>query len=430
MKIWQKQKRFIFTLALFFCCFPLLGLAASGLQGNSGNEFGIPQVSNPANSLEGDVVIKPKELWRLGGEDDDQDTIFGLIGDALVDAQGTTYLLDTVLGTIYKVDSEGTVLTNISREGNGPGELSNPSIMSFMPDGTIGVLGMMSNQIVVMDKDGNPRPSFSPSGSSGGVMTQLQRIATTKNSVILGRTIMDFADGKSTTSDFLSRFAPDGTLQGHLLQDTDDLESNSSSNTDEDNDFASHWTLTADGQIVVFQKYKEYKIEVFDPNGDPAKIIRRDFQPVRRSDKAIKKDKKRQESLRKRFGGDFTIPIAEFARHISEVFARPNGDLWVQNSQGDLDCPEHSIGFFDVFNSEGQFVKRVRLEADYNPDRDRFKIQDNHLFIFKEARKAPSRTNTSDSGGGTMVIVSLGDEDDEEEDEEARPYEVVCYLIP
>ena len=118
-------------------------------------------ISNPEAPLGEDQTIAPQQIWRLGNEDGDQSFVFGLIGDAIVDEQGNTYLLDTILSTIYKIGPDGINLANLGREGDGPGEFRNARSLTFMPGGDIGILQMMPDQILVLGRDGLPRGRFS-----------------------------------------------------------------------------------------------------------------------------------------------------------------------------------------------------------------------------------------------------------------------------
>ena len=74
----------------------------------------------------------------------------------------------------------------------------------------------------------------------------------------------------------------------------------------------------------------------------------------------------------------------------------------------------------------------MRIEADYDPDRDNFRLRGDRLFVFKEAQKAPPRTSTvGGAGGGAMIMtIAAGSPAEEDDDEEIRPYEVICYRLP
>lgn len=419
------------AIIMLFVFVTLSSAAAPGWTGTISEEDGWPLVNNPSKPLESDQTIVAQEIWRLGHDEDEQETIFGLISDGLVDKDETTYLLDSHLTTIYKVGPDGEVLDNIGREGDGPGEFRNILDMVFMPNGTLGIFEMMPGRIVTMGRDGQPEPLFDFGEDNSGGMKNISRMATDKNSVVIGLSMMQFGEDGMSTTNSLARYDMDGAVINTLFSDTEDQTGGSVTIGGEDGDFTRFWALDNEGRVVAFYDKEQYKLNVFGTDGKPAMMIRREYTPIHRSAKDIKADERQQKELRKRFVDMESHPVPKIARHISDVFSRPNGDIWVQNSQGDRDCPVNSIGYFDVFNKDGQYVKRVRIEADYDPERDNFRILDHHLLVFKEAQKAPERTTTSGGGSMQMIMVSgVSASDDEDEDEEPRPYEVVFYRLP
>ena len=261
-------------------------------------------------------------------------------------------------------------------------------------------------------------------------LTSIRRLEAHEQGVILGLVETDFGPDKTLMTYSLNRYAPDGTLQRVLFQDKQAQGSSRATVTigAKENDFTRYWALCPDGQTIHFHHDHAYKMEVFDSQGKPEMTISRDFPPVRRSDREIERDRKRQEFLRQQIGDLAKTPIAKFSRPVSGVFPRPNGDLWVKNGQGDADCPEQALGYFDVFNPAGRYVNRVCIRADFNPERDTFRLLGNRLIVLKETKRAPGRT--SSSAGGGMLTVIIGASDDPEEGEDPRPYEVICYLLP
>ena len=410
-------------------------LPAPTWNGKIEEEDGWPLVSNPAAPMEADEVIEPQQLWRIGG--DEEDTLFGLIEDALIDEAGNTYLLDAVLSTIYVVAPDGEITGTLGREGDGPGEFRFAQELIFLPGGDIGIMEMMPGKIVVVGRDGDPRSSFALSDGGRGMMNHLQHISANDDAVMIGKVSTTFGNGSASTHYSLSSYHADGTEQAVLMEhkETQSGGNMSLSIGGGDNEFTSNFTLCPDGRVVVFQKAKEYKLEIFDTSGAKQAIVRRDYESVRRSDEELAAARKRADSMRERFNGSVELEIEEFARDISDVIARANGEIWVANSQGDKDCPANSVGLFDVFDKDGRYSRRVSIKADFDPERDNFQLRDDRLYIFKEAQKAPARSSTSGGGGGgggvmIMMVTGGGSEDDDDEDEEIMPYEVICYQLP
>lgn len=418
----------ILTLGVVVTLLAVTALAAPVWNGTIGQEDGLPVVMNPAAPMLPQEIIRTEQMWRIGA--DDEDVLFGLIEDAMVDEEGNALLLDTVLSTIYVVDSSGEIVRTVGREGDGPGEFRFAREMVFLPDGGLGIMEMMPGKIVALGRDGTPRPSFALPGDGEGVMQHMEHISANADGVLVGKVVTSLANGSATTHYTLSSYGPDGAEKAILLENKK-VQSGGNISLgmgSGENDFTRNFTLCPDGRVVVFQKAHEYKLEVFDAEGVKQGTIRREYESVRRSDKELEEARSQSEAMRERFQGNLELVVEEFARDISDVIARPNGEIWVVNSQGDKNCPEQSIGLFDVFDQDGRYQRRVRIEADFDPERDNFTIYDDRLFVFKEAQKAPPRSSTSGGGGVMMMMVSAGSTEEEDDDgEEPRPYEVICY---
>jgi hypothetical protein len=73
----------------------------------------------------------------VGGED--EDVIFGRITDLAMHPDGTFYVLDNQLAHVVVISSEGEYLGEISREGDGPGELRQPMGLVLLTDDLLGI---------------------------------------------------------------------------------------------------------------------------------------------------------------------------------------------------------------------------------------------------------------------------------------------------
>jgi hypothetical protein len=86
-------------------------------------------------------------LWSRGslsGADD----AFGSLVDATLDDHGSVFLLDKATLSIHVFDSTGQFIQDIGRSGRGPGELSKPRSLVWLPGDTLMVLDE-SNGIVM-----------------------------------------------------------------------------------------------------------------------------------------------------------------------------------------------------------------------------------------------------------------------------------------
>ena len=408
-------------------------LAAPTWQGREGYEDGILTIFNPATPVNQPSVVKPEPQWRIGGDDDPAETLFGLITDAQRRPDGTTYLLDAVLSTVYEISPTGEVRRTLGREGDGPGEFRNSTSLALLPDRKIGIVEMMPSHMVVLDAEGLPQPGFDLTDGSGGHCT-IQRLVVAGDIMVLSMFSMNFNAGKAEVRELLGTFDLTGALQHKVLHTYAEQSGGSISiSSGEDNDFTNNWVLGPAGQIIVYRRTSQYLLEVFNHDGTPRHNIRRQYESVKRPAKELAAAQQQRENMRERFGTTMDVEIEEMARDIGQVIARPNGELWVLSSRGVRENPAGSIGLFDVFDDQGHFVRQFSITADYNADDDQFLIRGSHLYVLKEARNAPDRTISSGGGGGRMMMIQMsssGGVTEDEEDEELLPFEVICYELP
>lgn len=425
----RRTARALLTVSIILTA--MTALAAPTWQGHEDYEEGILTIYNPTTPLNEPSVITPIPQWRIGGDDDEAETLFGLITDAQRKSDGTTYLLDAVLSTVYEIAPDGEVRRTMGHEGDGPGEFRNSRSLALMPDDGIGIVEMMPSRMVVLGPDGLPRPSVELGNGTGG-RAMVQAVAVDDDMMVMGVFSMNFVEGNAEIEHMLGTFELDGTLSKKLISTTETQSGGSVSISSNDgDDFVNNWVLGANGNVAVYRNSSDYLIEMFGTDGTPIRRIRRQYESVRRPEEEIEDQRQQREDMRARFGGNMEMEIQEMAADINDVIARPNGDLWVLSSEGLRDCPAGFVGAFDVFDAKGRFVRQTRIEADFDGDDDQFLIRGNHLYILKEANNAPDRTMSS-GGGNMMMVVSSGGSrsDEEDEDEEPKPYEVICYELP
>jgi hypothetical protein len=426
----MQRRNVQFTVLILLAIMAMPAVAATPWQGSKSMEDGIPLVKNPITPMEADITLDPEKAWHLGQEDGENDLVFGLITAAVVDDAGLTYLLDSTMSTIYVIGPDGSLLRTVGQEGDGPGEFRNAREMIALPDGNLGLMEMMSSKIVVIQPDGTPHPSIHVGAETG--MNHLNHIEANSNGLAIGNISTTFADGSASVVYKLAFYEPDGSVRSTLLDQTEVQEGGGISlDIGGDNAFISSFRICPDDRVIVFREDYDYKLEVYGSYGNLERVIRRDYEHVKRSREDTAEIEKRNKEMMEQFPNIEMLPPDPNYRDITDVFARPNGDIWVQNSQGNRDRGENMVGFFDVFDAEGRYLRRVGLSADYDPERDLFAFHENYLFVFKEAQFAPARTTTTGGGGGMMMVMEVGGRSAEEEDdgEEAKPYEVICYRI-
>jgi len=398
--------------------------AYSAWQGHETQENGVRTVYNPALPYEKTAIIRPEAQWRLG--DDDSDIFFGLVTDAQRTPDGTTYLIDSSLSTVYEIDAHGEVQRTLGREGDGPGEFRNARSLVLMPEGGIGIVETMPGNLVVLDKNGLPRPSIDL--GDGGSPCMVPQVRVYDGGLIMSMNCTKFDDGEMELGRTLGFFDENGILKKTIFNDQRAQKGRTFSMDFGVGDFVNRWTNTESGNLIVFRDNFKYMIEIFGPDGREIQRIHRNYTSLDRPQKEVEDEKTQIRELAARFGTGINTTVQTKANDIAHIIPRSSGKLWVLSSEGTQNLADNTIGTFDVFTATGRFERQITIEVEYDREDDLFLVRGNYLYVLKEARNTPA--TGAFSGGSMMVMASNGAGSDEDDEKEADPYEVICYKLP
>ncbi len=421
----HRRTVFLATMILSSIMTTTAVLADSAWQGHETQEDGVLTVYNPAQPFKETVVIRPEAQWRIG--DEDGDIFFGLVTDAQRTPDGTTYVMDSSLSTIYEVNASGEVQRTLGREGEGPGEFRHARSLVLLPKGEIGIVEAMPGRLVVLDKNGQPRPSIKLGDGESPCM--VPRVHAYGDGLLVSMNCTKFNDGEMELGRTLGYFDQNGILKKAVFTDQRAQRGGEIGEESGVGDFANRWTSTSSGNLIVFRHNYEYLIEIFGPDGREIQRIHRQYTSVDRPRKEIDAEKAQLKELAARFGAGINTTVSEVANDIANIIPRPDGKIWVVTSEGTQNLPDNTIGTFDVFTAAGRFEKQITIEVEYDRDDDLYVVRGDYLYVFKEAQNTPA--SGAFSGGGMMVMASgAGAGDDEDDGGEAEPYEVICYKLP
>ncbi|WP_419861611.1 6-bladed beta-propeller [Candidatus Palauibacter sp.] len=85
------------------------------------------------------LVPEWEPAWTVGAFDGEDWEIFGTVTDLVFNETGDLFVLDEQAAHIVVFDRNGAHLRTISRQGEGPGELSEPRSMALLADGRLAV---------------------------------------------------------------------------------------------------------------------------------------------------------------------------------------------------------------------------------------------------------------------------------------------------
>lgn len=389
---------------------------AGSWKGKTTTADGVKTVSNPAQGFQDPATIKVPELWRLGGDTDNDDELFGVIADIDVADNGDVYLLDNQLNEIKIFSKDGQYKRSIGHEGEGPGEFRTPIAMYFTKGGNVAVAQIMPGKIVLLTKDGQPAGEQPlPQAADGGFqIIQGAKERGGNNVVFLSRQQFDQATKKWSRQSFLAGVEGDKQVCQYASKENVINMAAAEMNDAQWDTFERRWAVGPDGKVYACNSHDNYEITVYNPDGKVDEVITRDYKQQPRPEK--------EKEFMTRVMGHYAkmipgckVTISDVDKDIHSIFVRDDGSLWVLTGAGSRDLPKGTMGVFDVFNPKGQFVKTVTIQGEGSPRQDLYLFVKDRLYVvtsfLSAAMTAQGVTGVSDDTEG------------------AEPMAVICYKL-
>lgn len=386
---------------------------AQEFQGSEYVKDGVLHVNNPAKPAGGIKEIALKECWRLGGDTEDEDEFFGVIVAVVTDKQGNVYLLDAQLHRVMVYDAGGGFLRAIGREGEGPGEFRRPGGMVMQPDGNLGIVQRAPGRIVSLTPGGEPAENFRfPEAEDGGARFFFS-CAATDDRLFVGVNEFERNEGSFKSVFRVIGVSPgSGEVTEYFSLVNRQNMANFTFDEKQLGGVTTPWDAGADGTVYANIEFDGYRVDVWNSDGTPARVIFRDYASRERS--AREMDRMRERIRVQVDGRQPEKIISKTDRDVQKLFAREAGDLWVLSSRGAIDPPDGSLGVFDVFDRSGRFTEQISLKGEGSIERDGYFFSGNRLYVVTSLVSARSAM----LGGSSQIG-----------DEEAEPISIICYEI-
>lgn len=357
--------------------------------------------------------LELQELWRVGGED--EDVIFGRIIDVIRHPNGAVYILDNQVCQVVVISAEGKHLMDLSRQGDGPGELRQPTGLVFLPGDLLGVGVGFPGKMVVLKLDGTPVTTYYPIGEpaegNAGVMISLRNV----DGILVasgGRVVFE-DQGNSHTLRFLSVSEPGIDGFTRILEKSTPFDPTGRRFVEIDNYYIDgSWALGPEGNIFAPMERDAYEISVFDKTGKLLYVFGRRYEPRKRTN-----DDKDEVTPLINPGGDpgnRDWDIDDHEECVSRIMINPDDrTVWVLTPHGSNDQPDGILETWDVFGFDGQYQNQVSIPLGHE-------MNDGTCYLV---------------GGNRLVVVkgtgsAFGNDDEPGEDgeeTEVEPLEVICY---
>jgi hypothetical protein len=398
-------------------------LAAPTFAGEEVDKEGVLHIMNGAKPSGKNVVVELEEVWRHGGEDDEE--FFGMISQCVVGDDGTIYLLDTLTSEVPVYSPDGERLETLSRAGDGPGETRTPSGLLFMPDGTLGLVQVFPGRVTKISTDGTPEGVLEVGDpTDGGFLMMFDCVAGGSEVIVTAQKINPENGGLAhKRSNFVAAFDAEGneTVRYHdntyYWDFTDFTFDESGINRVDFRKVA----VGKDGRVYVGTERDDYVVNVYTADGKLERVIEREFTHRDRDDEEINRVKSTMEAALAQIPNAIIVHSKTWP-----VFAGirigTDGNLWVANSFSGIDEPEGILTTWDIFDPDGHFIKTVsaKCEGDGENDLIIWTPQGDAVLVtgFTEAREA-----LQNQGGGGE------EEEDDEYEEEAAPMEIIYMKV-
>ncbi len=329
-----------------------------------------PLVENPATASGGIQAITLKEAWRAGGEDDD--VFFGGVGRVLAGPDHTILVLDSQQSQVQVYDRDGTWLSTVGREGDGPGEVRTPSDAFHLPDGRLCLTQQSPGKMVYLNADGTPGGG-APYLASGkrSPFNVLVSGRGAPGGMLLAGIRFDQQGAQAIQTFFLSRCGLDGVEQAVFLE-KQYVVNYADFRLDEgamDFVWMGRMAIDANGRVYSGPERDRYLIQVQEPDG----TLLRQFSRAASVPERTAEEHGIAVKIHEAIGANYGIPLQGVTVEprdavIAGLWVRPGGEVWVQTPANQP--PAGTFALLDVFDAEGRFVRQVALQMPGDPRRD------------------------------------------------------------
>lgn len=358
---------------------------------------GVKYVVNPSVGAEPARTMPTTELWRRGGEEDD--VVFGIIGEIIRDRRGNSYLLDNQLSLIHVIAPDGAYSGTVGRDGEGPAEFRMASGVVLLSDSVLCVTQVMPPRVVRMSVTGRAMGDHPLSRDL--VTAYLNGCAVVDGRIVVkvGQMIQDVMSlGLKTTFGVLDEKGNVVTEYWEKFQKADF----SNMTFDEKADAEPVWEFGSDGRLLINDDWDRYVVEVVDAGKKVEHVIERAYEHLPRNTRDLEAIEKQKRS------GEVhpETKVSTTVRDVVRLFPRSDGTLWVLSSRGDQEVSRGVVAVFDEFDQAGVFVRTVTLQGPRRPQVDNFYLVDDFVFVVTNSADA-NATSAEAGGGGEIEVVCL-----------------------
>jgi hypothetical protein len=384
---------------------------------------GVTHIKNTATPSQGRETIELEEVWRVGG-DDEEDLLLALVTEVCGDEDGNVYVLDSQLCQVHVFSPGGELIRTVFAQGEGPGETLRPREL-VVTDAGIGVAEEFPSKIILVDREGLPLDNIRMTDEGGSSPGALFAADYAGGNLVVSGVEITRVENTSTQIRvyYLGSISDSGTERFRYFQSRGDYDFQNFEFIEREHLPSTLWgfEVAPDGTVYAACDRDSYAISVFGPDGKLVRVIEREYEPYVRTDK----EKKWLHDILTTATGELPFEVKyefEDTEPAIDFFHRGlrvdgEGNLWVTTSRGLRDREGGAFMTYDVFDPDGHFTRQVAVRCEGDSFYDcLFWISDESVVLLTGAMASLA----AQFGSGSAMDSG---------EEEATPQEVVYYRI-
>ncbi len=297
--------------------------------------------------------------------------------------ENRSYLLDSQLCSVLVVGPQGKYLESFGREGDGPGEFRSATSVLVGAEGIRTITVPFPARWIEFDSTGIYSRTVMIPPNDGDRYPRLRSAELLESRRILHCVDTYFGENGEVVSEYLAAYDHDGCETARYTESRRVSNPADPVYDELDQMLVGRWAVTRDGKVYVAADFSDYLLDVYDSRGQHIQRITRDFEHRRRSKEERQAVHDWATAIPNSLLPGTRIDIEDNDKDIMALYTGFDGRCWVLTSRGMYDRPEGTIGVFDVFDENGQYLREVTLQGQGDPARDKIVFKGNRVYVVR-----------------------------------------------
>ena len=329
-----------------------LALAIAVITGCGGGET--EPISEHVQEIEERVSIVITD--SIGVELGDSNYVFASIDALAHGPDGNIYVLDRGACCVKVYSPVGEFIRRISREGNGPGEITMAFSMAVLGDGRVSICAPMQGGI----------HNFLPDGEWEGLSAEftnnppMNMVGADSNAYISLKLTVDVVDGELISEFLIGRYEEDNEPSVIYYETEFQFDPTDLTGLLNQTLFSHEYFADRSGNVYLSQySTEDYIVNVFDRDGNQILHIEKDVPRVEKSPEEIQEEKAWMEAWLRNIGAQGVVieyNPEPYRWTISDIGCDSQGRIWVR--RGTELSP-----VFDVYDAQGNSLFVAEVEG-------------------------------------------------------------------